>query len=266
MVWLLEPLFSQFDVQSHHHHFSVSAFRAILIAFSVSAFRAIVITFQYRRSEPSSSHFQLRRSEPSLLSIGVQSHRYHFSVSAFRAISIASQYRRLEPSLSLLSIGVQSHFHRFSVSTFRAILITFLVAAFRAITSQYRRSEPSSLHFQLWRSEPSLLSIGVQSHRYHFSVSAFRAIIITSQYQCLEPLHSFVSAVFGLPGSCVCWWMIRCRLIFWSITFDAILGHISVMDEICRPSRSYMLILTCGVCAEMMTFSLFHDDPLVEPR
>ena len=38
------------------------------------------------------------------------------------------------------------------------------------------------------------------------------------------------------------------------------------MDEICWSSRSCMFIPTCGVCAEMMTFSLFHDDPLVEPR
>ena len=77
------------------------------------------------------------------------------------------------------------------------------------------------------------------------------------------------SVVFGLPGSCICWWMIWCHLILWSITFDAILGHISVLDEICRFLRSCMLIPTCRVCAETMMFPLFYDDPfsraLVEP-
>ena len=71
---------SQFDVQSHHHHFSVSAFRAI-IGFQIDI----------------QSH---------ILVFGVQS-RYHFSASVFRAIIITSQFRRSEPSL--LSISVQSH-------------------------------------------------------------------------------------------------------------------------------------------------------------
>ena len=48
-------------------------------------------------------------------------------------------------------------------------------------------------------------------------------------------------------------------------TFDAILGHISVLDEIYRSSRSYMLIPTCEMYAETMMCSLFYHDPLVEP-
>ncbi|WKA12988.1 hypothetical protein VitviT2T_030329 [Vitis vinifera] len=97
---------SQFDVQSHHHHFLVSAFRAITasqfrhsepssvlrstfrVAFSVSAFR-VVITSQLRCSEPSSlllsvSAFRVVIDfqidiQSRILGFGVQS-RYHFSV------------------------------------------------------------------------------------------------------------------------------------------------------------------------------------------
>ena len=46
---------------------------------------------------------------------------------------------------------------------------------------------------------------------------------------------------------------------------DAILGHISVLVEICRFSWSCMLISTYEICAEMMTYLLSYPDPLVEP-
>ncbi|RVW17448.1 hypothetical protein CK203_085516 [Vitis vinifera] len=74
---------------------------------------------------------------------GVQSH-HHFLVSAS------------EPSSSLpsLTFRVTS-----SVLAFRAITVAFSILAFRAIITS---------------------SFGVQNHHYHFSVSAFRAIIITS--------------------------------------------------------------------------------------
>ena len=48
-------------------------------------------------------------------------------------------------------------------------------------------------------------------------------------------------------------------------TFDAILGHISVLDEIYKSSWSCMLIPTCEMYAETMTCSLFYHDPSVEP-
>ncbi|RVW43613.1 hypothetical protein CK203_104164 [Vitis vinifera] len=196
-VWRSEPLF-RFGVQSHH--FSVSAFRAI--TFSVSAFRAIFITSQYRRSEQlfsastfiliaysvsafrailitlsigvqsHSHHSQYRRSEPSLLSIGVQSHHF-FSIGVQNHPHRILQYRRSEPFSSLLSIGVQSH-HIFSIGV---------------------QSPPHRI-----------LSIGVQSHSHHFSVStfraitfsasAFRAILIASQYWCSEPSSSHLCPVF----------------------------------------------------------------------
>ena len=72
---------SQFDVQSHHHHFLVSAFRAI------------IVTFQF--GVQSHHRFSDRHSE-SLLSL------------TFRVIIVTSRFWRSEPS-SLLSISVQSH-------------------------------------------------------------------------------------------------------------------------------------------------------------
>ena len=161
-----------------------------------SAFRAIVITPQCRRSELSSS-LLCRRLElsSSLLSFGVQSRCISFIsafgavfrsymafraiayfrsgvqsrvlflfgiqshvllASAFRAIVITPQCRRSELSSSLLSFGVQSHCIS-SISTFRAI--SLLRSVFGAIITS---------------------SFDVQSRRYHFSVSAFRVIIITS--------------------------------------------------------------------------------------
>ena len=59
--------------------------------------------------------------------------------------------------------------------------------------------------------------------------------------------------------------MIWCHLIFWSITFDAILGHIYVLDEIYRFSRSCMLVPIREIYAEMMACSLFYDNPSVQP-
>ncbi|RVW61619.1 hypothetical protein CK203_065872 [Vitis vinifera] len=214
---------SQFDVQSHHHHFLVSAFRPITVfsvrvqshrRFSVLAFRAItifslafkaIVAFRFWRSEPSSL-FSVRRSEPSsLFSFGVQSH-HHFRL-AFRAI-VAFRFWRSEPS-SLFSFGVQSHHYfslafraiiafqfwrsepslfsshrRFSVLAFRAIAIFSL--AFRAIIAfQFWRSEPSL--FSVWRSEPSsLFSFGVRSHHY-------------SQYRSHH--HHFSVLAFGAISS-----------------------------------------------------------------
>ena len=116
-----------------------SAFRASVPSLlrrsesSFSAWRSWLFSLVWR-SEPL---FSVWRSKP-LFRFGVQSH-YSFSYLAFRAT--------------------------FSASAFRAILITYSVSAFRAIliTSQYRCLEPSSSHLS-WRSEPSLLSFGVQSH------------------------------------------------------------------------------------------------------
>ena len=97
------------------------------------------------------------------LQSGVQRHRsftvydvqsHHVTFFSFGVQSHFSSCRRSEPP-SLFSFGVQSHHH-------------FLVSAFKAITVfSVRRSESLSL----------LLSFDIQSHRYHFSVSAVRAII-----------------------------------------------------------------------------------------
>ncbi|WJZ84597.1 hypothetical protein VitviT2T_004197 [Vitis vinifera] len=194
---LPEPsLSSRLGFQSHYCPL-VLAFRAITI-FSL-AFRAF-ITFQFWRSEP--SLFSVWHSEPlslfslafepsSLFSFGVQSHR-RFSVLAFRAITIFSLAFRAITIFSLafraiiaFQFGIQSH-RRFSVLAFRAraIITTSPVLVFKAITSWFRRSEPSlsllvlSLAFraittsQYRRSEPSssFLSLGIRSHRYHSSV------------------------------------------------------------------------------------------------
>ena len=124
--------FFSFGVQSHHHHFSVSAIKAI--------------TSQYQRSEPSSSHFQFRRSKSSsLLSFDVQSH--HFSVRCSEPSSLPSlTFKCRILSLAFRAIigfqlDIQSHI--FSLA-FRVVMIY----------PQFRRSEPSST-FRC--SEPSFL-------------------------------------------------------------------------------------------------------------
>ena len=68
----------------------------------------------------------------------------------------------------------------------------------------------------------------------------------------------FVSAVFGLPGSRIWWWMIWCHLTFLIYhTFDAILGHISISDEVYWSSWSRAIISTYKVCDERMMFRYF---------
>ncbi|RVW78290.1 hypothetical protein CK203_055764 [Vitis vinifera] len=126
-----------FGVQSHHHDFSVSAFRAI-IDFQINIPESHP---RFRRSE-SVITSQLRCSEPSSLLLSVSAFRavidfqidirVVFSVSAFRVV-ITSQLRCSEPS------------SYFPISTFRAII-----------------------DFQI-DIQSHILGFGVQSH-YHFSV------------------------------------------------------------------------------------------------
>ncbi|RVW74657.1 hypothetical protein CK203_052035 [Vitis vinifera] len=180
-----------FDVQSHHHHFSVSAFRAVI---------DFQIDIQSHILEPSSIFRLTFRAASSFSAFrvvitsqfDVQSHHHHFSVSAIRAIidfqiDIQShildrhseshpRFRRSE-SLSLLSL------------TFRVIIIT----------SQFRRSELSSV----FRS----------TFRVASSVSAFR-VVITSQFDsrcflvwCLE---SALSSRITTPGVHIHWLCASC--------------------------------------------------------
>ena len=161
----------QFGVQSHH--FSVSAFKAILITFSVLAFKAITIAFSVSVFRAITSQID---AQSRVFSFDIQSHHcgiLGFDVQIHHHIFV----RRSEPPFIHGLRHSESPCHTFS-------------SAFRAITSQYQRSKPSSSHFQFWRSEPSsfsvlafrafiVLSFGVQSH-HRFSVLAFKAIIILS--------------------------------------------------------------------------------------
>ncbi|KAL6325823.1 hypothetical protein AAG906_026652 [Vitis piasezkii] len=147
----------RFDVQSHHHHFSVSAFRA-------------VIGFQ----------IDIQKSSSSPLSFGVQSH-HRFSD------------RRSESSSSLLSFGIQSH-HRFSDPhseshprfrhseslsllslTFRVIFITFQCG----VQSRHRFSVLAFIAI-------TIFGLGFQSHYCHL---ASRAISVVS-FKLPEPFSS----------------------------------------------------------------------------
>nr|CAN65636.1 hypothetical protein VITISV_037276 [Vitis vinifera] len=168
-------------VQSHHH-FLVSAIRAIITShfdvqshIPILAFRAIISRF--RCSKPFSSHLRL----------------------AFGAIVITPQF---DVHCHIPILGIHSHHHIFvrcsKSSSLRSLTfrVTFSVSAFRAIISfQFWRSEPSLSHSRFRRSEPSsLLSL---TCRVTFPVLAFkaiiasslafRAIVITSQYRRSEP-------------------------------------------------------------------------------
>ena len=144
-----------FGVQSHHH-FSVSAFRAV-IGFQIDV-------------------------QSRVLGFGVQS-RYHFSASVFRAIITTS-----------LSFGVQSH-HWFSDRRSesyprfrRSESLSLLSLTFRVIiiTSQFRRSELSLIFRSTFRVTSSVSAFriiitsqfDVQSHHHHFLVSTSRVITV----------------------------------------------------------------------------------------
>ncbi|RVW71035.1 Gag-Pol polyprotein [Vitis vinifera] len=176
-------------------------------------FRVTIITFQFRRSEPSPC-FQFRRSEPSPCFQFRRSEPLSVFRSTFRVIIIISQLRRSESS-SLLGFGVQSHHrvfsfgvqshHRFSD---RHSESHPQFSAFRAIIGFSDRHSES--HPQFWRSEPSLLLVGVQSHDlyfqfgvqslHHFSVLAFRAII-AFQFWRSEPSSLFSISLFRATTS-----------------------------------------------------------------
>ena len=202
-----EPLhIVRFGIQSHH--FSVSAFRAILITFSVLVFRAVIVT-SLGFGVQSHHHIFIRRSEPSLslLNIGVQSHHHR-----------------------IFGFGIQSHHYRFSILASRAIITHQFDAQSRILgfyvqSHHYSSAWRSESHFQYWRSKPLLvfrstfraiiclllrvqshiLSFSIQSH-HRSSVLAFRCHVfvrrskpcfalfgVQSHYspsiQCSEPLH-----------------------------------------------------------------------------
>ena len=135
---MVQSRISSFGIQSHHH----SQFRCS----KPSSFH------NFWRSEP---HLQFQRSEPP-----------SFLILAFRAT--LSFLFSVHSRIIALAFRVVSSVQRSkSLFVFSSISrVAFLVSAFGAIiASQFRHSEPSSL-----------LSFGCQSH--HFSVSAFRAILI----------------------------------------------------------------------------------------
>ena len=182
------PSFLSFNVQSHH--FSVSAFRAIITSlFGVQSHRYHFLVLTFKAIITSS--------------FGVQSHCYHFLVSVFKAILIAFsvstftaiiitfQFRRSKPSLvfsltfkfaflnltfkvAFLSLTFRLAFSVFGVQSYHH----FLVSAFRTI-----------IVFSVWHSKlsSSLPSFSIQSHHCHFSVSAFKAIIVAFQFRHSEP-------------------------------------------------------------------------------
>ncbi|KAL6349663.1 hypothetical protein AAG906_041070 [Vitis piasezkii] len=88
------------------------------------------------------------------------------------------------PLIFSLQFSVQSH-HSFTIYDIQSHHVTLSV----------RRSEPllqfcafrATIISQFQRLEPSLLSFGVQSHHYRFSISAFKAIIITFQFRRSKP-------------------------------------------------------------------------------
>nr|CAN84158.1 hypothetical protein VITISV_008887 [Vitis vinifera] len=179
---------SQFDVQSHHHHFSISAFRAI-IGFQIDIQSPLL---GFRRSESlsllsfgvqkPSSVFRSTFRVPSSVSAfrvvitsqcDVQSHHHHFPVSAFRAI-IDFQ---IDIQSRILGFGVQSRYH-FSVWCSEPSSLLLSVSAFRAI-----------IDFQI-DVQSRVLGFGVQS-RYRFSASVFRVIITTSLSFGVQSHHRF---------------------------------------------------------------------------
>ncbi|RVX12979.1 hypothetical protein CK203_009746 [Vitis vinifera] len=186
---------SQFDVQSHHHHFSVTACRAI-IGFQIDI-QSRIIDFGVQ----SRYHFLSLTFRVIIIAsqFDVQSHHHHFSVTACRAIigfQIDIQSRILGFGVKVViafQFGVQSHHCRFSVSAFRAII------GFQ-IDIQSRILEPSSVFRSTFRVTSSVSAFrvvitsqfDVQSHHHHFLVSAFRAIT-ASQFRRSEPSSVFRS-------------------------------------------------------------------------
>ena len=78
--------------------------------------------------------------------------------------------------------------HHSLVSVFKAILAVFLVSTFKAIIITPQFDVQSHHHFLVWRSD--LRSRFRRSEPSSHLRSAFRAIVITSQYRCLESSSS----------------------------------------------------------------------------
>ena len=74
------------------------------------------------------------------------------------------------------------------------------------------------------------------------------------------------SVVFGLPGSCVWWWMIWCHLIFWSITHSTLYWgmfpswmRFTDLDGVARLSP----LARCT--PRRWSIRYFYNDPSMEP-
>ena len=113
---------------------------------------------------------------------------------AFRAIAY---FRFGIQSRVLFLFGVQSN-----IFVWRSEPLLTFESVFRATTYRsFRRSEPSLFSIGVQSHPHHIFSFGIQSHYRHVSrfrrsepsshlCSAFRAIVITSQYRCSEPSSS----------------------------------------------------------------------------
>ncbi|RVW44232.1 hypothetical protein CK203_089473 [Vitis vinifera] len=186
LVWHSESHL-QFGVQSRHlslvRHSDPSCL-FFIYRISHLAFRAVFLVWHSEPSFVSNSTFKAIMSH---LQFGIQSHIFSLAFRATFSIwrseshfefGVQSHHHLLSlgvQSPHLLSLGVQSH-HLFSVSMFRATTI-FSVLAFKAtISSQFRRSEPSSLLNYDVQCRPSQFDF----QRCQFSVMAFKAFIFFS--------------------------------------------------------------------------------------
>ncbi|KAL6323644.1 hypothetical protein AAG906_002111 [Vitis piasezkii] len=173
LVWHSESHL-QFGVQSFHlslvRYSEPSCLFSVCRIFSL-AFRAIVcfqFGIQSHHVAPS-----VRHSE-SHLQFGIQSHIFSLTFRAmFLVWCLESHFEFGSPHL--LSLGVQSH-HLFSVLAFRATTIFSVWAFSTTISSQFRRSKPSSLLNYDVQCCPSQFDF----QRCQFSVMAFKAFIFFS--------------------------------------------------------------------------------------
>ncbi|RVW45518.1 hypothetical protein CK203_091465 [Vitis vinifera] len=273
-----------FGVQSHCR-FSVLAFRAITIfslafrafiafqfgiqslyRFLVSAFRAIIVAFQFGVQ----SHHRF--------SDRVQSHHHHFSVSAFRAI-IGFQ---IDIQSRILGFSVQSRYHWSSSSllslTFRVIIIT----------SQFRRSEPSSVFRSTFRVTFSVSAFraivtpqfdiqshipgfGVQSHHYqtlrHFfrrSKPCFASFGVQSYVSLHSVFRAIIASLFGVQSHHSSVLVFRAILVVFSVSaFRAIIGFSDRHSELyflfkCLESALSSRVTTPGVHIRWLCASCLH--------
>ena len=184
--------------------------------------------------------------------LGVQSH--YFLSWVFNIVGLQISHQHSKPPYSF--IGIQSHLFQFQ--SFKAILFISFRHSKPLISSNFRLSEPLSLHSLSFKAIIICLQFGVQSHVFNLT---FKAIIFFSlAFRVIVHTHSGIQshyfffllafrAIFPQP------YHLESQLL--TLIFTGI-AHLTftILHTSSFSSPHYLVLITCSSCSSRLPLPL----------